>query len=260
MLPEAYTPFVEPFAFILGLVLGSFYNVCIVRYGSGESIVVPSSKCPACGHHLSWWENIPVLSFFLLRACCRECRKPISWRYPVVEIVSGLWAWALADAFGASPAFLFHMVLGGILIVASFIDFEHYILPDFLTLPGAALAFLGAVFVMDMPWQTSLIGAAVGAGTFRLLQLAYRRFRGMEGLGTGDVKLMLLLGALAGWKGLPVVITWGAMSALVASLIYMARARGEDRLRVMIPFGPFLSFGGMLYVLYGARFWNWYLG
>ncbi len=248
-------PFFPLVACILGLVLGSFYNVCIHRYISEESIVKPRSKCPKCGHQLSWWENIPLLSYILLMGRCRGCKKPISPRYPLVELISGLWALSLALKFGASAVFLFYMIIGGILIVASFIDLQLYILPDKLTLPGAAIALAGAYFIllpaMGRPTlMDSLIGAAAGAGVFLILQQLYRRLKGVEGLGTGDIKLMLLLGAMLGWQALPLMVTASAVSALVASLYYMLKPGGAA-LQTMVPFGPFLSLGGMLYVLYG---------
>lgn len=265
---NAYLPLGSSLAMIvagvLGLVLGSFYNVCIHRYVSGESIVRPRSKCPKCGHQLAWWENIPVLSYLLLRGRCRACKEGISARYPAVELVSGLWAAGLAWQYGLGWVFALYMLIGAILIIASFIDLQLYILPDILTLPGAAIALAGAYFVLRPilggPSLTdSLIGAAAGAGVFWLLQQLYRRLKGIEGLGTGDIKLMLLLGSLLGWQALPIVITAAAVSALVASLYYLLKP-GASALQTMVPFGPFLSLGGMLYILFGRYYWMYMLG
>jgi len=238
--------------------LGSFYTVCVHRYLSGESIVFPGSKCPACGHKLRWWENVPVASFLLLQGRCRGCKTRISWRYPTMEAVSGLWALALALKFPLGPEtlgpFFLYLAIGGVLIVASFIDFDSYLLPDVLTLPGAALGFLGAWLVLGMPLRDSLIGAGVGAGSFWALQVAFKKIKGYDGLGTGDIKLMLLLGALLGWRAL--TITAGALTALLASVYYM-RKQPEEGMRAMVPFGPFLSLGGMLYILFGDYYWAW---
>lgn len=250
-------------AFVLGLVLGSFYNVCIHRYLSNESIVKPRSKCPKCGHQLAIWENIPLLSYIILRGRCSKCKQGISPRYPAVELISGLWALGLALQYGIGWVFLLYMVIGGILIVASFIDFQEYILPDILTLPGAVIAIAGAYFIsrpiLGGPTLTdSLIGAAAGAGSFWLLQQLYRRLKGIEGLGTGDIKLMLLLGGLLGWQSLPVVVTAAAVSALAASLYYLLKPSGRA-LETMVPFGPFLSLGGMLYILFGKYYWQFLL-
>lgn len=242
---------------VTGLVFGSFYNVCIHRYLTGQSVVRPGSHCPDCGHPLAWWENIPLMSFLALRGRCRVCRRPISWRYPLVEAVAGLWAVLLALRFGWSPEWLVYFAFGGALIVASFIDLELFILPDVITLPGAVLAPLCAVFVLGQDWRDVLAGAAIGSGAFLAIQIVYRRLRGVEGLGTGDVKLMLLLGALIGPRGLPLAVFGGSLLGLAASLFYLRRGEG---LRTAIPFGPFLSLGGMLAMLAGDEFWLWYLG
>lgn len=263
--PVAYTS-----ATIIGLVLGSFYNVCIHRFLTGESIVFPGSKCPKCGHPLSWWENIPLLSFMLLRGRCRSCKRPISWRYPIVEFVSGVWALALAvKCVNTVPVlwpdmvmvWVVYMVCGGIFIIASFIDFDSFILPDILTLPGAVIALGGAWFFLRPVYGTptlveSLIGAAAGALVFLVLQQLYKKIKGTDGLGTGDIKLMLMIGALLGWKGLPVAVTAGAVVALVASVFYMLRP-GSKAMQTMVPFGPFLSLGAMLYILFGSYYWLW---
>lgn len=251
-------------ALLLGLLLGSFYNVCVHRYLSGESIVFPGSKCPACGHKLSWWENIPLLSFALLLGKCRACKKPIRWRYPALELLSGLWAFGLALKYGPSAVWALYMLVGGILLVASFIDFDAYILPDFLTLPGAAIALAGAYFILrpalgGPSLVDSLIGGLAGAGVFLALQRIYRKLKGVEGLGTGDIKLMLMLGALLGWRPLPIAITAGAVSALGASVYYLLKPNAPA-LQTMVPFGPFLSLGAMLYILFGDYYWRFMLG
>ena len=237
-------------ALILGLILGSFYNVCIHRYLTGQSVILPASHCPKCRHALSWWENIPLFSFLIQRGRCRTCGVEISWRYPIVEAVSGLWALLLALQFGPGWVWLLYMVVGGLLIIMSFIDFQEYILPDVFTLPGAVLAFAGTALVTDMPWVDSLLGAVIGAGVFWVLQKGYYLLRGVEGLGTGDIKLMLMLGALVGWLGLPMMIFLAAFTALAASLGYMAK-NAHQGMQTRIPFGPFLSLGAMLQILYG---------
>jgi len=247
------------FSTLLGLVLGSFYNVCIHRYLSGTSIVRPGSHCPHCGHPLSWWENIPLLSYLLLKGRCRTCKTPISWRYPLVESISGLWALLLALRFGMSWPWLVFLAFGGILIIISFIDLDSFILPDAYTLPGGLAAFVCAVFVLGMDWQTSLIGGLAGAGSFLVLQQGYKMIKGVEGMGTGDIKLMFLLGALLGWQALPLMVFMAAISGLVISLIYL-KGPGSKGMQTAIPFGPFLSLGAMLYVLIGPQIWAWYLG
>jgi len=257
--------FLEPqalflvFSALLGLILGSFYNVCIHRYLQGGSLLYPRSNCPNCSHFLSWWENVPLISYVVLRGRCRKCNDPISFRYPLVEALSGLWALLLAIKFGAELPWLVYLLFGGILIVMSFIDFDSFILPDALTLPGGVAAFLAANFLLGMEWQNSLLGGIAGAGIFLVLQQGYKYLKGIEGLGTGDIKLMFLLGALLGWRALPVMILLGAVCGLLASLFYLAK-NARHGLQTAIPFGPFLSLGGMLYILFGPQIWHWYLG
>lgn len=248
-----------PAAAILGLCLGSFYNVCIHRYLSGQSIAWPGSHCPGCGHSLSWWENIPLFSFFFLGGRCRSCSGRISLRYPAVEALSGAISLVLAITFGLGTAYLVYLFFTGLLIVASFIDLEIFILPDIITLPGAFLAFL-ASFVMPLAWQDSLLGALLGAGIFLLLQRAYRYLKKVEGLGTGDIKLMLMLGALTGWQGLPILIFLSAALGLLAALFFMVRSKNGRSMQAPIPFGPFLAMGTMIYILWGESIWLWYLG
>ena len=246
------------FAALLGLVLGSFYTVCVHRYISEESIVWPGSHCPACGHPLAWWENIPLFSFLFLRGRCRTCKARIPLRYVIIEAVSGLLALILALRFGPGLPWLVYMLFGGIYITASFIDWELFILPDRLTLPAIPLAVLAAVFGLGMPWTTSVIGGAVGAGGFWFIQLAYRVLRKREGMGTGDIKLMASIGALIGWPLLPIAVFLSALSALAASVVFLRRP-DADGLRTQVPFGPFLCLGAMTAALFGRDIMLWLL-
>lgn len=244
-------------AAVLGLILGSFYNVCIHRYLTGESIVSPPSHCPHCKKRLGVAELIPLFSFLYLRGRCAGCGQPISPRYPLVEALSGLWACLLALNFGLSVPFFVYLAFGGLFIVASFIDLAIFILPDVLTLPGAALALPASVLLLGLPWAEAVAGALAGAGLFWLLHLVYRVVRKREGLGLGDVKLMLVIGALIGVKALPLAILWGSLAALLASVAWLKGHRGSLA-QVPIPFGPFLSLGAMAYILFGPAFLDWY--
>lgn len=244
---------------ILGLILGSFYNVCIYRYLKGESIVSPASHCPSCGHTLSWWENLPLLSFILLKGHCLNCQANISWQYPFVESISGLWALLLAFSFGLGWPWLVYLLFGGLLIVLSFIDLDSFVLPDFLTIPGGIAAFLCAVFLLDMNWQTSLLGGLGGAGCFWIIQKFYKLLRGFEGLGSGDIKLMFLLGALLGWQPLAFVVLIGSISGLIVGIICLYKGKKHEGMQTAIPFGPFLSLGGMIYILYGSELMQIYM-
>ena len=242
-------------ALILGLCLGSFYNVCVHRYLVGQSVVSPGSHCPACGHVLSWWENIPVLSYILLGGKCRSCKGGIHWRYPAVELLSGTLALLFALRFGPTLQWAVYMVFLGIFLVASFIDLDSFILPDILTWPAAVLALTTPLY-MPVDWIETLLGSLFGAGVFLLLQQAYLRLRGLDALGTGDIKLMLSLGALVGVTGLPLMILLSALSALLVALVYLRRPEGLG-MRTAVPFGPFLCLGAVLTLLWGDRILNW---
>ncbi|MFP4399749.1 MAG: prepilin peptidase [Desulfonatronovibrio sp.] len=256
---EIPTNIFYPASVVIGLCLGSFYNVCIHRFLSGQSIVWPGSHCPACGHSLSWWENIPLISYAFLRGRCSSCSQTISLRYPVVESISGILSLLLAVKFGPELPYIIYLFFCGLLIIASFIDLELFILPDIITLPGAALAF-GASFFLPISWQASLLGALIGAGFFLFLQKSYQTIKKIEGLGTGDIKLMLMLGALTGWQGLPVMIFLSAVLGLLGALFYMKKSRNTQAMQTPVPFGPFLALGAVIYILYGETIWLWYLG
>lgn len=242
--------------FIFGLCLGSFYNVCIVRYLNEESIVWPPSHCPQCGHKLSWWENIPILSFIILRGRCASCKKKISWLYPIVEFTSGLLTIALYWKFGLSVVFGLYLILFGILIVASFIDIQSFLLPDILTIPGGVLA-LGFSFFLPIGPKMAFLGAGSGFLLFLLIQKGYKWTKGKDGLGGGDVKLMIMLGAMVGLKGLPLVIFVSALLALLGSVVLVCRGKKIEA-ETAIPYGPFLSLATVLYVLSGDMWFEVY--
>ncbi len=252
MIPKELHPLFPWFAAVLGLVLGSFYTVCVHRYLTEESIVFPGSHCPKCKHKLMPWENIPVLSYIFLRGRCGHCKTPISWRYPLMEPSSCAWATALALRFGPTLPWLLLMAVGGIFLVASFIDLVIFILPDVLVLPGIALGLAAGVFGLGLPVQQSLIGAASGFGLFWIVRFVHMRLRGMEGLGLGDVKLMAMVGAITGWAALPAAILFGAGSALLLAPAFRLSSKENGPLR--IPFGPFLCLGCALAVFWGDSF------
>ena len=244
-----------PAATLLGLLLGSFYNVCIHRYVSGESILFPPSHCPHCNQRLRFWELIPVLSYLLLRGQCARCHKPIHIRYPLVELLSGLTSGLLAWRFGPTLAFPVYLVFTGMLIVASGIDLECFILPDGITLGGTVLAVPAAIFALGMDWTDALLGGLVGGGTFLAVLLVFKRLRGVDGMGFGDVKLMLMLGVLCGPLGLPLITLVAGVSALAAFLLIACLMPRE----VPIPFGPFLSLGAFVHILAGQEILDWWI-
>ncbi len=210
------------FATCLGLVLGSFYNVCIHRSITEESISNPKrSKCPKCGHFLSWWENIPLLSFlFILRGRCFHCRAPISWRYPAVEAISAALALFFALKFGMSLQWVVLMAFSGLFIVLSFIDLATMTLPLYPMLVGAVAALICGPLVLGVPWLDAFMAAGIGAGGFWLIGFLYKKIRGFDGLGDGDMWLMLVLGPLVGLKMLPLVILSSGIFLLASSMFF----------------------------------------
>lgn len=255
----AFLPLVFPAcAAVLGLVLGSFYSVCVTRFIDETSIVHPPSHCPRCGHPLAWWELVPVLSYLALRGRCAACREPISPLYPLIELASAAWAALAALTFGPSWWFVAYLALGGLYIVASAIDFKIYMLPNMLTYPAAALGLAIGALRPDIGPTQAAIGAAAGFGIFWLLAAGYRLAKGVDGLGGGDVKLMLSIGGVLGVLGLPYAVLLGSLAALLASPFYVL---GQGRGRSMpIPFGPFLCFGAMVQLLYGPAILRLVLG
>jgi leader peptidase (prepilin peptidase) / N-methyltransferase len=235
-----------PFAaLVFGLILGSFLNVCIHRIPSGKSIVYPSSSCPFCGDRIRFYDNIPVLSYVALRGRCRSCGARIPLRYPVVELLTGILSMALVMRFGPGVPFALHLAFVSALIVVTFIDFKHQIIPDVISLPG----IIAGLVVSFTPWGTvswadAVIGAAAGGGGLLAVAWTFERLTGKEGMGLGDVKLLAMIGAWMGWLALPFIILSSSLFGLViGGGALLATRRG---LRARIPFGPFLALGALL--------------
>ena len=246
-------------AFAYGLCIGSFLNVCIYRLPAGVSIVRPPSRCPVCEQRIRWYDNIPVLSWLWLRRKCRHCDTPIAFRYPLVELLSGVFAVVTMARFGPGPASLVYFVFIAALLVITFIDLDHQIIPNVITLPGIPLCFLGALVVPTMTWQDSLMGLAVGGGGLYLVGWIYYVLKGREGMGGGDIKLLAMIGAMTGLRGVVFTLFVASAVGTVAGIVQMAAARLVDMER-RIPFGPFLAFGALTYLFYGRQLILWYLG
>ncbi|MDC0335667.1 prepilin peptidase, partial [Pseudodesulfovibrio sp.] len=205
-------------AAVVGLELGGLASIFIQRWIDEKPILKPGrSRCPSCEHHLSWRDTIPVLSYFLLGGRCRHCDTSIGGQYMLVEISCLAWALALAHHFGPTLSWGVHVVLGCLLIAGSFIDFETFLLPNRITLGGAVLALAASFFLPEPGWQDALLGAVAGGVFFWVLQQGYRLWRKEEGLGTGDVKLMYMIGAMTGLTGLPLTILAAAVTSAAAS-------------------------------------------
>ncbi len=242
----------------LGLCAGSFLNVVIARVPAGRSIVYPGSACPRCGSPIAWYDNLPILSYALLRGRCRSCRAAISWRYPALEaLTAGLFALAYTR-FGWSldlPAAL--ALLCGLVAITG-IDLDHQIIPDVLSLPGLVIGFLFSLAAGHGRWLDSLLGILVGGGVFLVIILASALVLGQAGMGMGDVKLAAMIGAFLGWK---LTILSALLAVLVGGpLAGVLLATGRKGRRDPVPFGPFLAFGGTVSLFWGETILAWYLG
>ncbi len=232
-----------------GLVVGSFLNVVIHRLPRGGSLLRPPSHCPACGATVRWFDNVPVLSFLLLAGRCRACRAPISPRYPAVELLGGFAAVAALLRFGLTVAGVEAMLLLMLLVALAFIDLEHHLLPDLLTLPGIALGLAGSLAGGLVPALDAAIGAAVGAAVPYAVIVVYRWLRGVEGMGLGDTKLLAMIGAFLGWRG--ALLTLGLAATAGAAVGIALIAAGRGRRDTELPFGTFLA-GAAAVVLFAG--------
>lgn len=250
------TPLPGLFSFLFGLALGSFANVCIHRIPRGESVVRPPSACPHCGQKISAFDNIPILSYALLRGKCRHCAASISVRYPLIEGLIGLLSLALFIKYGPTVQYLFFLIFVWLLVTISFIDLDHQIIPHVLSMPGILLGLIASFFMPHRPWLHSLIGIAAGWGGLFLVALGFKRLTGKEGMGRGDMFLLAMLGAWLGWRSLPLVILLSSvLGILIGGGALLAARKG---LGVRIPFGPFLSLGGLVYLFFGRQILAWY--
>jgi len=244
------------FSVLLGLCLGSFANVCVYRIPLNKSIVHPPSSCPHCGAGIRFFDNIPLISYLLLKGRCRKCRTPISMRYPLVEILMAFLSLALFIKFGFHWRYLLWMVFSGTLVILSFIDLDHKILPDVLTVPGIAVGWLVSFLPGGVSWTDSLIGLMAGGGSLYLVAAGYERITGREGLGGGDIKLLAMIGAWMGWASLPLIVLMSSLSgAVIGSVFILCGGKGA---RTQIPFGPFLSLGALSYLFLGRQISLWY--
>ena len=242
---------------VFGLVVGSFLNVVIARVPHGRSLVHPRSTCPGCGAAIAWYDNIPLLSFVLLRGRCRACAVAIAWRYPVVELVTGALFGAAGLAFGATLHAVVAAAFLASLVAMTVIDLEHQIIPDVISLPGIVAGVLANLATGRVAWTDSLAGALVGGGLFFLIIIAGSWWVGQDAMGGGDMKLAAMLGAFLGWKVLLMSLFLSVLTGGVLASVFMTvgiRGRKDP-----IPFGPFLAAGGAAGLFWGERMVHWYL-
>ena len=241
---------------VLGLVCGSFFNVCIYRIPRDLSIVAPPSHCPKCGHRLPFWLNVPLLTYIFLRGRCFFCREPISVRYPLVELLTGLLFGAAALSFGLTPALVRALVLIFLLVPITFIDLEFQIIPDSFSLTGIVLGLAGSWWWGGLPWWEFFLGAALGWLALWLVATGYYFCTGRDGMGGGDLKLLAMLGAFLGYKALLPIILLSSLSGAVIG-VGLVLWQGRDG-RYAIPFGPFLAAGALLYLFIGPQLVEFY--
>jgi leader peptidase (prepilin peptidase)/N-methyltransferase len=270
-------PIIGIFVFVFGLLIGSFLNVCIIRIPQQKSIVMPASACPKCGAPIHPYDNIPVVSWLLLGGKCRACKTKISGMYPLVELLSGLLFFGCYMAFGLTAEALKWAIFSALVIVLVFTDLRERILPDavnytgfalglalsFVTQPtdGTALWVANHMFEFPPPapvisFLDALLGAALGSGLLWLVSEAYFRLRGREGMGMGDVKMMLMVGAFLGAKRTLLTIFAGSLLGSVLGLAFMAARRKDSNYE--LPFGTFLGMAALLVVFFGAPVVSWY--
>lgn len=248
----------ELLAFILGGCIGSFLNVCIYRIPLSKSIVYPGSMCPRCGTPIRFYDNIPILSYLWLKGRCRHCQSPVSLRYPMVELLTALLFTAVVHRFGISLEAGIYMAFTAAMVTITFIDIDHRIIPDRISLPGIPLCFLAALALPDMGWKAALLGILVGGGTLFVVAWGYSMLTGKEGMGGGDIKLLAMIGALLGWQGVVFTIFLASLLGTAVGLGVMLYSRSNMKLAV--PFGPFLAAGALAYIFGGTELVGWYFG
>ncbi len=265
------SPAAVVFAAVFGALWGSFFNVCIARIPLHQSVVSPGSHCFSCGKAVRSWDNVPVLSYVLLRGQCRSCGARFSARYLMVEVltaaISGVIFWQFVVLAPGEPVearlgrYVVYFLFAGVMIVLSFIDLDTKRLPDVITLPAIPILFVASFAAHDVPWHERAIGAAAGYLAVRLIGDVYYHLTRREGLGLGDGKLLAVIGAVLGWRALPVIIFLGSLLGILVSVPLLLRARraaartdageGPSVRHTEVPFGPFLSLSALLY-LFGA--------
>ncbi|MBF0518968.1 MAG: prepilin peptidase [Nitrospirae bacterium] len=248
-----------------GLVVGSFLNVCIYRLPLEKSIVSPPSSCPHCHTRILPWDNIPVLSYLILLGKCRHCKEKISIRYPLVELLNGLLYVLTFYKFHLTPYSIFYMVFVSSLIVIIFIDFDHMIIPDVITIPGAIAGLIASAFILPDVFNTSqklgivnsIIGLAVGFGVFYTIAFLGEKILKKEAMGGGDIKMMAMTGAVLGWKAVLMAMFAGSFIGSIYGISVMI-VKGKNW-QSRIPFGPFLAIGTLLSLYFGRELLFLYL-
>lgn len=282
---EALNTFFLILSFVLGSMIGSFLNVCICRLPENQSVVKPRSRCPKCGNSIAWYDNIPVLSWLILGAKCRNCGETISWQYPLVEALTGALFVCVYWRFGVTVATPVYMLLIAGLVVVTFIDLSHWIIPNEVTFPGIFIGLGCSVLGMFYPQSgllvtsvfVSLLGILAGGGVLYLLDKIALVVAKKRGMGFGDVKLLAMLGAFLGWQGVLVTLMFASLagSLIGVSMILLHRSfrRPEEDTQAAedkddepvpegnyLPFGPYLVLGALVFLYFGKSIIGFYTG
>lgn len=244
--------------FILGLIVGSFSNVCIYRIPGNESIIYPASHCPKCRSNISPKDNIPLLSYILLKGRCRNCKSKISIQYPIVEFLTGLTYLIIYLTYGLSIQSLIYIILSSALIIIAFIDLNEQIVPDVISLPGIVIGFIISFFVSHISYMNSALGVLVGGGIILIIGLAGSIIFKKEAMGGGDVKLAAMIGAFLGWRYIMISLFLGFfLGALAGIILILSKIKSRED---VIPFGPFIVLGSFITLLWGEKIISWYIG
>ena len=250
-------PFDYVVIFILGTLFGSFANVCIYRLPQRLSVVFPGSHCPFCQQALRPWHNIPLLSYVLLGGRCATCKSTISLRYPLVEFCNGLLYVFLYYQCHLSPQTVVFALLATTLLIVSYIDIVHTIIPDAITFPGIVAGVLTSLWLTPVGVGNAVLGLLLGGGLFLLMAVLSVVILKREGMGGGDIKLIAMIGAFLGWHAVLVTIFLGAvLGAFVGIALMLLRRKGR---KDPVPFGPFLAIGAVLTMVWGDTILSWYL-
>jgi leader peptidase (prepilin peptidase)/N-methyltransferase len=250
------TYLIEVSIFIFGLCIGSFLNVCIYRLPASKSIVHPRSMCSNCGTLIAAYDNIPVLSYLWLKGRCRHCQIKISIRYPLVELLGGLLALGTFLKFGLTLEALIYYLFCAALLIVTFIDIDHRIIPNVITLPGIPICFAASFALPTITYKEALLGILIGGGSLFLVAWIYSLITKKEGMGGGDIKLLAMMGAIVGWQGVLFTIFVASLVGTLAGLAAMLQSR--KGMKLAVPFGPFLSIGSITYAFFGTPLIDWY--
>lgn len=246
----------DTFVFVFGLIIGSFLNVCIYRIPRGESVVMPPSHCPNCGKRIRWYDNIPIISYLILRGKCRFCGQPISIQYPIIELLTGILTLGIFLRFGISFDTIYYLILTYVLVVISVIDLKSMLVPVKPCYFAMVLGIILSPFTSSITFKSSMLGASFGAGVILFIIETYYIIAGKKGMGYGDANIMALVGAFLGWQ--KVFLTLFLASLMGATVGIFLIANGKSR-KTPIPFGPYISLAAYITVLFGNNIISWYL-